>query len=399
MLPEPPLTSARYRRRRLLLGATILALAAISAVVIVNRAPAQSATEELQSKLDQYQHVTEQQGDVQASIEDLNAQVNDLIARESAVRRQLAPVEAELAQKQADLDEATAALNAEKEHLVKVRAHLDRAVAALEELLVTIYKTGDQDTASVVLDSTSWSDLIARSEYMDSIKDADDAVVDRVRALEDEITEIVGQLTDSRARIKEARDAIAERKAELDKIKDQIESQHAELSAAKAAREQTLASLGAQQQALEKDLSQSGLPLPGQQAKLLPNGDAVPPVNAPLEVRAVIEAANRINDLPYVWGGGHGAWEDSGYDCSGSVSYALHGGGLLDSPLDSTGLEFWGEPGPGNWISIFATSGHVYAFIAGLRWDTGGNGGGFGPRWHADLRDTTGYVARHPAGL
>jgi peptidoglycan hydrolase CwlO-like protein len=390
--------SPRARRGALALAAILLgALTAFNALTA--HAPAQSASQKLQSKLDQLNNVTARQGAIQGSIGELNARVNELIARQSAVRRQLAPVEADLARKQAELDKATNELNAQKAHLRQVRERLNRAVAALEDLLVAIYKSGDQDTTSIVLGATSWSNLIARSEYLGSIKDADDAVVNRVRQLEDQIHAIVEQLTASRQRIKAARDQIAERKAQLDKIKAAIDSQQAELSAVKAARERTLEALQARQQALTKDLSKSGLPLPGQQAKLLPNGDAVPPPNAPLQVRAVIEAANRIDDLPYVWGGGHGSFEDSGYDCSGSVSYALHGGGLLDSPLDSTGLEFWGEPGPGNWISVFANSGHVFAFIAGLRWDTGGNGGGFGPRWHTDLRDTTGFVPRHPSGL
>jgi len=394
------MTDSRFRRRRLILGAALLlALVAISAVTLANRAPAQSATEELQQKLDEYESVTAQQGDVQATIEAQNARINELIGQESEIRRRLAPVEAELEARQAELDEATKALNAEKAHLREVQARLERAIAALEELLVQIYKSGEEDTTSVILESTSYADLIARSEYLDSIKDADDAVVDRVTALEAEIEQIVGQLTASRERIKEARDAIAERKAELDEIKDEIEAQHAELAAAQAERRESLAALEGQQKALEEDLSESGLPLPGQQAKLLPNGDAIPPANAPLTVRAVIEAANRINHLPYVWGGGHGSFEDSGYDCSGAVSYALHGGGLLDSPLDSTGLMYWGSPGLGSWITVFAHSGHTFAFIAGLRWDTGGNGGGSGPRWHPDLRSTSGYVARHPAGL
>ena len=76
--------------------------------------------------------------------------------------------------------------------------------------------------------------------------------------------------------------------------------------------------------------------------------------------------------MPYVWGGGHGSFEASGYDCSGAVSFALHGGGFLDSPLDSSGLSVWAEPGGGRWITVYGTSGHAYAVIAGLRWDTGG---------------------------
>jgi len=113
----------------------------------------------------------------------------------------------------------------------------------------------------------------------------------------------------------------------------------------------------------------------------------------------VIEAANQIDDLPYIWGGGHGSFTASGYDCSGAVSFALHGGGFLSSPLDSTGLEVWGSPGGGNWITVFANSGHAWAYIAGLRWDTGGPGGGSGPRWSTVMRDdASSFVARHPAG-
>ena len=136
-------------------------------------------------------------------------------------------------------------------------------------------------------------------------------------------------------------------------------------------------------------------PPPGATATLLPDGRAVPPAGAPPAVAAAIEAANAIADAPYVWGGGHGSFEDSGYDCSGAVSYALHGGGFLDSPLDSTGLAFWGDEGPGSWITVYAYSGHAYAVIAGLRWDTSG---GAGPRWHADMRSSAGFVARHPGG-
>jgi len=398
-MPASPITSSRFRRRRLMLGAGLLLALALTSATLVRGAPAQNATEELEQKLQEYESVTDRQGDVQATIEAQNAQINELIGRESEIRRRLAPVEAELEARQAELDEATAALNAEKAHLREVQARLKRAIAALEDLLVQIYKSGKEDTTSVILESTSYADLVARSEYLDSIKDADDAVVARVTQLEGEIEEIVARLTESRERIEQARDQIAERKAELDEIKEEIEAQHAELAAAQAARRETLAALEGQQKALEEDLSESGLPLPGQQAKLLPNGDAIPPANAPLQVRAVIEAANRINHLPYVWGGGHGSFEDSGYDCSGAVSYALHGGGLIDSPLDSTGFRSWGEPGIGNWITIYTYSGHMYAVIAGLRFDTGGPGGGNGPRWSSIMRSTVGFVPRRPSGL
>jgi cell wall-associated NlpC family hydrolase len=130
----------------------------------------------------------------------------------------------------------------------------------------------------------------------------------------------------------------------------------------------------------------------------LVGGRAIAPVDAPAAVKRVIAAANKIRTKPYVWGGGHGRWWDRGYDCSGAVSFALRGGELLDSPLPSGPMARWGAPGPGRWITVYANAGHAYAVIAGLRWDTSGNSRGTGPRWHADMASSAGFVARHPPG-
>lgn len=138
---------------------------------------------------------------------------------------------------------------------------------------------------------------------------------------------------------------------------------------------------------------------PTPKARLLDNGVLIPPKSAPPRVKAVIAAANRIRTKPYIFGGGHARWWDKGYDCSGSVSYALHGGKFLESPLPSGPMERWGLEGEGRWITVYANSGHAYAVVAGYRWDTSGNTDGkTGPSWHEDLRDNVGFVARHPAG-
>ena len=138
---------------------------------------------------------------------------------------------------------------------------------------------------------------------------------------------------------------------------------------------------------------------PTAKAKLLANGMLIPPKSAPPRVKAVIAAANKIRSKPYVWGGGHARWWDRGYDCSGSVSFALHGGKFLESPLPSGPMEKWGLPGEGRWITVYANAGHAYAVIAGYRWDTSGDEGGeTGPRWHSELRDNVGFIPRHPAG-
>jgi cell wall-associated NlpC family hydrolase len=133
---------------------------------------------------------------------------------------------------------------------------------------------------------------------------------------------------------------------------------------------------------------------------MLVDGRAIAPLDAPPAVRKVIAAANKIRSKPYIYGGGHGRWWDYGYDCSGAVSFALHGGRLLSSPLPSGPMESWGSPGPGRWITVYANAGHAYAVIAGLRWDTAGNTSGSGPRWHEDLGAAAGgsFVARHPTG-
>jgi hypothetical protein len=138
---------------------------------------------------------------------------------------------------------------------------------------------------------------------------------------------------------------------------------------------------------------------PGAVATVDQFGVAHAPAGAPRAVKAAIAAGNRIQGKPYVWGGGHAKWEARGYDCSGTVSYVLHAGGLLSSPLVSGAFaSSFGLRGRGRWITVYANGGHAFAFIAGLRLDTSGTGGK-GPRWRVDPRGTQGFVARHPRGL
>ena len=145
---------------------------------------------------------------------------------------------------------------------------------------------------------------------------------------------------------------------------------------------------------------------PGEQAKLLPNGLAAAPADAPQPVQDMISAANEIIGKPYVWGGGHDRFwgtHGRGYDCSGTVSYALHGADtILDAPLDSGSFMKWGDAGEGDWVTIYTNPGHAFVVIAGLRLDTSAAGdpsGAKGPRWRPELRDTRGFKARHPDAL
>jgi cell wall-associated NlpC family hydrolase len=131
---------------------------------------------------------------------------------------------------------------------------------------------------------------------------------------------------------------------------------------------------------------------------VLRGGVAVAPDDAPMAVQLAIAAANHLRHKPYVWGGGHASFRARGYDCSGSVSYVLHAAGLLSFPEVSGALAHWGAQGEGQWITVYANAGHAFMVIAGLRFDTSGEGQS-GPRWRAEPRWLRGFHRRHPAGL
>jgi hypothetical protein len=140
----------------------------------------------------------------------------------------------------------------------------------------------------------------------------------------------------------------------------------------------------------------------GSRAVLLPSGLAAAPADAPPKVVKAIDAANKLIGKPYKYGGGHAKVEDSGYDCSGTISYALIAAKLLKTPLDSGSFMSWGKRGRGEWITVYTNPGHAFVVIAGLRLDTsaaGDPGGLKGPRWRPALRSTRGFVARHPKGF
>jgi peptidoglycan hydrolase CwlO-like protein len=414
-VPFPETRPTAPGRRAALLAALLVA-AACALTALAVRAPAASLRDQLHDQRQQLDRVEQRHGDVSSQIDALNAQVDTLLGEVSKLRLQREEVQRRLELKQAELDQATAALAVERRRLEAARAQLRRSLVVLRRRLVSIYMAGTPDTLSVVLNADSWSDVVARSEYVQQVEDYDNAVIGRVRTLRDEAQTAVERLRTERTRIRSARDAIAAQESELAETEASLDAQRAELASAEAERQSLLDSLAGRAEALKgsvSDLSDriaeqsaadstsapaAAPPVPGSAAELLPNGQASPPADAPAAVQAAIAAANQIASTPYIWGGGHGSFDSPGYDCSGAVSFALHGGGFLDSPLDSTGLEFWGEPGAGSWITVYANSGHAFAVIAGLRWDTSGDSVGTGPRWHTDMASTAGFIARHPAG-
>lgn len=400
------------RKRPLLLSAAVLLAALCLLALGEAQAPARSLQEKLQSAEGKLAHVRKSQSSLSATIAEQNRAIDSMIGEVSVLRRRQAAVEAELSAKQAELDRATAKLAADQQRLELVRARLQRALEVLRERLVAIYESGSPDMLNVVLESASWSQMSARADYLNQVQEYDNSVAGRVKALRDQARAAVERMTAVRLQIKQARDAIAAKEREVASAKAAAEARFAELKTAQAARRRTLESLESREQALSDNLASitsqiagaggevpSSAPAPltaGESAHYISESQASVPSGAPSAVQAAIEAANSIATTPYIWGGGHGSFSSPGYDCSGAVSFALHGGGFLESPLDSTGLETWGSPGPGRWITVYANAGHAWMTIAGLAFDTVG---GPGPRWHASPVDSTeGFIARHPSG-
>ena len=395
---------------RLLLPAALL----FAVLCVAASAPAKDLEEKLQDTQGKLSHVRQSQTALAATIAEQNKAIDSMLGEVSALRQKQAAAEEELAAKQDELDAATAKLEADRRRLAQVRARLQRALEVLRDRLVAIYESGNPDMLNVVLDSASWAEVNTRADYLNQIQQYDDSVAARVKALRDQAQAAVKRMTSVRLEIKDARDAIAVKEREAAAASQAAAARFAELKSAQAERQSALETLESREEALSNNLasiseqieSTTGVPAqvtgtpapltPGEAAEYISESQASVPSAAPSAIAAAIEAANSIATTPYIWGGGHGSFESSGYDCSGAVSFALHGGGFLESPLDSTGLETWGEPGPGHWITVYANSGHAWMIIAGLAFDTVG---GPGPRWHSSPVDSPeGFIARHPPG-
>ena len=328
-------------------------------------------------------------------------------------RARLAGLQHDLDAREDQLRSVQTALVAARDRLVYLENRMHQATQALAANLVADYEGSRPDLVSVILNSHGFSDLLEQVSFMQRIGKQDAQIVSDTRAARADVSREANRLV----RL-EQRDRV---------LTGQILAQRNHVAALQAALQvQQLSALGARSRASSK-LSDVNGRLHTLEAKLAAEAAAAaraaatqssgttgstrvgglaintggmvqPPPGAPAAVAQVIAAGNAIATLPYVWGGGHGSFHASGYDCSGSVSYALAAAGLLSSPLDSTGFESWGEPGPGKWITVYANAGHAFMVVAGWRFDTVALAEG-GTRWSQTMTSTAGFVARHPAGL
>jgi len=296
-----------------------------------------------------------------------------------------------------------------RDELVRARARLTRlerraatATRMLSNNLVAAYKAGTPDMVTVILNSHGFADLLERVRFYKRISDNNAKILDFTRRTRAEVAAEARRLDDLRRHYSElAREALDARD-QANVIRTALLRRQADQIQRRDGVTARLVSVRADIDRIER--AQARAAAAARQAATATN--EAPDVPAPSSggsggsddvVARVVAAANQIASTPYVWGGGHGGWASGGYDCSGSISYALAAGGLLSSPLTSGGFMSWGEPGPGRRITVYANAGHAFMIVDGRRYDTSALSQG-GTRWSSAGRSTAGFVARHPPG-
>ncbi len=345
---------------------------------------------------------------------DLNSKINAsanraeylrsaVAAEQARIRKSsagLARAQRRLAKLQADNAEQQAQLKAVRNEFIRARDRLTRLVnlqrkstEALRANLQAAYRNGEPDIVSVVISARGFTDLLEKTEFLKRIAKRNATIMDVARTSRAQVTRQTERLGVMQKR--EAAIAV--------KLQRRRDDAHAVETALLREREKHLARSNFRRAEL-REVQNALAALRERLARSVQNGiatnaggQAQAPAGAPPQVGLVMAAGNAIAGLPYLYGGGHGGFKDTAYDCSGSISYALAAAGLVTSPMASGPFMNWGEAGPGKWITVYANAGHAFMVVAGWRFDTSALRGG--TRWTRTMRPTGGFVARHPPGL
>ena len=325
-------------------------------------------------------------------------------------QQRVAALDARARRRQEQAADAQDRLVIARASLTRLERRAERAVGALRANLVATYKADTPDVVTVVLNARGFGDLIDKLAFykriagnnariLETTREAKRLVAAQARQLEGmrrRFSALARRAVADRDRADVIRNALLRRQAEQLRRRDgasaRLQLVRADID--RIERRRALAAAAARQAATAAAEAPSSSAPSGSSGS---SGSAPSAAGGDVVAR-VVAAATQIATTPYVWGGGHGSFDASGYDCSGSISYALAAGGLLSSPLDSTGFMSWGEAGPGRRITVYANAGHAFMIVDGRRYDTSALSGG-GTRWTSEGRSTAGFVARHPPGL
>ena len=312
--------------------------------------------------------------------------------------RRLTSLVARVRVREARLADAQQRLMQSRIHLSRLQRREATSKQTLAENLRAQYESGQPQLVSVVLASTKFADLYQKLDFYKRLSKRNANILDAVKTARGDVAKQTHDLQGlwsrysvlARAAVADREQADTLRTALLVRERSQLSRRNAASSRLAVVRtriariERARAAAARRVASVRTATTQAPVPAPSGGGG---GGDVV---------ARVVAAANQIASTPYVWGGGHGG-ASGGYDCSGSVSYALAAGGLLSGALDSTGFMSWGEPGPGRHITVYANAGHAFMIVDGRRFDTSALSGG-GTRWTNAGRSTAGFVARHPPG-
>jgi peptidoglycan hydrolase CwlO-like protein len=385
---------ARHRFPLRLLGTAL-------AVVLLIGGMAATGRGDLQSQINAGQSAA---SSLRAAIAAETSRINSTAHGVEDASRRLSALQDQLAQREAELASVQSRLVAARDHLVELENRLEDATHALAANLVSRYEGTQPDLVSAILDAHGFTDLLEKVSYLQTMARADAHVVGSTRAARAAVAEEATTLAGLEARDRSLADGVLAQRNQVAALRAALLSQQI---AATRSRSAKAAQLGG----LERRLSSLERQAAAQAARAAASGNAAvggiavnthgmvqAPPGAPPAVAQVIAAGNAIATLPYIYGGGHASFHASGYDCSGSVSYALAAAGLVSSPMVSGQFESWGAPGPGRWITVYANAGHVWMDVAGWRFDTVALAEG-GTRWAQGGGEFAGFVVRHPPGL
>ena len=375
------------RLRRLVLVCAVAACAAIAALVLGTAGPADA---------DLAGRIATKQGRAEA----LRAAVAAETRRIQSSGRGLVRAQARLRRLQADVAAQQAQLRAVEVAFVRARNRLTAlvnrqraATDALRRNLLESYRNPQPDLVAVVITAHGFTDLLEKADFLKRIARQNAEIMDAARTSRVAVKKQTTRLAAMQARERSIAVRIQRRRDSAQTLENALLNERARRLAGRDFKRAELERVQRQLAALRKRQARTARAGIRTDAA----GAVQPPSGAPQAVALVIAAANAIAGLPYVYGGGHGSFQANAYDCSGSVSYALAAAGLVSSPMASGPFMSWGDPGPGQWITVYANAGHAFMVVAGWRFDTGALG--TGTRWSHSMRPTGGFVARHPPGL
>jgi cell wall-associated NlpC family hydrolase len=285
------------------------------------------------------------------------------------------------------------------------------ATSALSANLVASYESGQPTVMTVILSSRGFTELLNQLGFMQRVANQDSAIIGATRTARAEVSREATRLAGLESRDRALANEVLARRNEAAALRSALLHQQLIEMSRRAGASARLSSVNAHLSSLQAQLNAIEKRAAEQAARAAATGNANvgglaintggmvgPPAGAPEAIKQVIAAGNAIATLPYIYGGGHASFHADGYDCSGSVSYALAAAGLVSSPMVSGDFENWGDPGPGRWITIYANADHVWMTVAGWRFDTVALAE-IGTRWAQGGGEFSGFVVRHPPGL